>query len=233
MAAALNVPQPKFAFAVAPMTVDDLVDVSRVERRCFTTPWPMAAYRRELRQGDHGHYIILRATPTAAAQQARPKPRTRLGLIPFGRWFNPDNGVPVAGFAGMWLMFGEAHVTTIGVDPVHQGQGLGELLLLSLIVEAIARGSQWMTLEVRVSNHLAQALYQKYGFTTQHIRPRYYSDNGEDAWLMSSRPFSDRAYRQELEGLRHRLAGRLDGIATVPHFRPGTPIVDPQPEVGA
>ena len=94
----------------------------------------------------------------------------------------------------MWLAFDEAHVTTIGIDPDYQGRGLGELLLLCLFDEAVARGANWLTLEVRVSNDAAQSLYRKYGFTVHGTRRRYYSDNNEDALIMWTRPLTDNGY---------------------------------------
>ena len=109
----------------------------------------------------------------------------------------------------MWLAFDEAHVTTIGVDPAHRGRGFGELLLLCMFDEAIARGANWLTLEVRVTNAAAQALYRKYGFTAHGTRKRYYSDNNEDALIMWSPALGEPEYRAEVESRRAALARRL------------------------
>jgi ribosomal-protein-alanine N-acetyltransferase len=109
----------------------------------------------------------------------------------------------------MWIMFDEAHVTTIGVHPDERGNGLGELLLLQLFVEAAARGAEMLTLEVRVSNEAAQALYCKYGFTRQGIRRRYYSDNGEDAYIMWSPNIREPEYVEQFDELRGQLLRRL------------------------
>ena len=83
---------------------------------------------------------------------------------------------------------------------------------MTLIDEAIQRGATWVTLEVRVSNHVAQSLYRKYGFTVQGRRPRYYSDNNEDAYIMWSESLRDPAYRQRLRELRQSVLGRLGGV---------------------
>jgi [ribosomal protein S18]-alanine N-acetyltransferase len=109
----------------------------------------------------------------------------------------------------MWTAFDEAHVTTIAVDEPYRGRGLGEVLLATLFDEADRRGAVWMTLEVRVSNETAQALYRKWGFAVQGTRRRYYSDNNEDAHIMWSRALSDPDYRAELALIRARLAARL------------------------
>jgi ribosomal-protein-alanine N-acetyltransferase len=129
----------------------------------------------------------------------------------------------------MWLAFDEAHITTIGVDPDQRGRGLGELLLICMFDEAIERGANWLTLEVRVTNAAAQALYRKYGFTTHGTRKRYYSDNNEDALIMWSPALGEPEYRAEVESRRAALGRRLgDRLA------PGslTPFPDPASRAG-
>ena len=89
-------------------------------------------------------------------------------------------------------MYDETHVTTIAVDLPYRGRGSGELLLISAFAEAIGRGSAWLSLEVRVTNHAAQGLYEKYGMTVYGRRAAYYTDNSEDALVMWSRSLRDR-----------------------------------------
>ncbi|MCC6315200.1 MAG: ribosomal protein S18-alanine N-acetyltransferase, partial [Thermomicrobiales bacterium] len=180
------------------MRQEDVAEVAQVERRCFTNPWPVSAYRRELQHPEQNYYIILRdcrppapTEPVDAAHAAatRPLPRRTLLPIAFGRRPEPGErpAQSIVGFAGMWNAFDEAHVTTIAVDEPYRGQGLGEVLLTALFDEATRRGANWLTLEVRVSNAPAQALYRKWGFSVQGVRRRYYSDNNEDAHIMWSR----------------------------------------------
>jgi ribosomal-protein-alanine N-acetyltransferase len=109
----------------------------------------------------------------------------------------------------MWTAFDEAHVTTIAVDEPWRGRGLGELLLAALYDEAARRGANWLTLEVRVSNESAQALYRKWGFTVQGTRRRYYSDNNEDAYIMWSKAIGDPAYREQVVRLRRAVLERM------------------------
>jgi len=109
----------------------------------------------------------------------------------------------------MWTLHDEAHVTTIGVIPTYQGRGLGEVLFVALIDEAMRRQVAWVTLEVRVSNLNAQGLYRKYGFTIQGRRPRYYSDNNEDAFIMWSGSLKDQHYLAQIEQRRRRLVHKL------------------------
>jgi ribosomal-protein-alanine N-acetyltransferase len=218
------------------MTQDYVAEFTRVERLCFPNPWPASAYRRELQNPSQNHYVVLReqsvlaeehteTTANGSTEKELPATRglPRRSLLPIAVSRRHDgNGTAhsrIIGFAGMWMAFDEAHVTTIGVAPQFRGRGLGELLLLSMFDEAMARGANWLTLEVRVSNAAAQTLYRKYGFSEQGVRKRYYSDNNEDALIMSSRPLTDPEFRDAINDRRAALRGRLaahldqDGLA--------------------
>lgn len=201
------------------MTAEDIDEVAEVERACFTNPWPTAAYRRELKNPRQNYYIVLRQENTAEDNggyrvQYQNGPSQRQGMFgfwPFSHRAAQREQAPIIGFAGMWHVLDEAHVTTIGVLPDYQGRGLGEVLFLAMIDEAIRRNAVWLTLEVRVSNYAAQQLYRKYGFSIQGKRQRYYTDNNEDAYIMWSESFRDDAYRKRLEVLRDQLRRRLSG----------------------
>ena len=237
-----NAPAP--LYRLDPMTFDDVPAVGRVERRCFPNPWPASAYRRELQDQKQNHYVVLRSLAPSGdeaheeATQTRNMPRRSLLPLHLGRRHETET-VPsqIIGFAGMWQSFDEAHVTTIGVDPAYRGQSLGELLLLSMFDAAIARGAYWLTLEVRVSNEPAQALYRKYGFTVHGVRKRYYSDNNEDALIMWSRALSEPDVRAELEAhraeLQVRLQGKIDPRGVTPFLDPDPSARVPGPGVGS
>ena len=209
-------------FYIEEMQPDDVPEVSRVERLCFTNPWPQSAYRRELRNPRNNYYIVLRERQDQSENGVDhdEEQRGRFSLLPFRRKSleNP-NGDPIVGFAGMWILFDESHITTIGVHPDYRGLGLGEYLIVELFVEAMRRGAEMMTLEVRVSNDSAQALYEKYGFTRQGVRRRYYSDNGEDAYIMWSPRMREPEYVQRFEELRNALDKRLgDRVEAVSRY---------------
>ncbi|MBM3275795.1 MAG: ribosomal protein S18-alanine N-acetyltransferase, partial [Candidatus Sericytochromatia bacterium] len=108
----------------------------------------------------------------------------------------------VVGYAGFWLILEEAHITTIAVHPLEQGQKIGEQLLIALVDESARRGAKWMTLEVRVSNVVAQKLYEKYGFTALGKRRGYYQDDGEDALVMWTENIWQDAYQARLAALK-------------------------------
>jgi [ribosomal protein S18]-alanine N-acetyltransferase len=231
------------------MTYDDIPQVAAIERLCFTMPWPVSAYKRELRTPATNRYIVVRyLTPEQARLAHLPDPTpaniahlTHYELVDSGNGAHPSaakapssglgrltsllpwvrNGhadgeeeevhrdFPIVGYAGLWLMMDEGHVTTIGVHPDHRGQGAGELLFLGLADIAAQMGAARMTLEVRVSNQPAQALYRKYGLEIAGVRKRYYSDNGEDAYIMWSEPLSSPQFKERIDQLRIDLAARL------------------------
>ncbi|CAA9560293.1 MAG: Ribosomal-protein-S18p-alanine acetyltransferase [uncultured Thermomicrobiales bacterium] len=200
------------AYYIEPMQQDDVPEVSQVERRCFTNPWPSSAYRRELRNPEHNYYIVARWRDDGAPppQPVEERPRAPLTLLPFVRRAEPaPSRNPILGFGGMWIMLDEAHITTIGVVPEHRGRSLGELLFVTLLDEAARRKARWVTLEVRVSNASAQSLYRKYGFTQQGLRKRYYSDNGEDAHIMWSPSLHESETGERYRELRAELERKL------------------------
>src|SRR5436190_2770284 len=116
---------------------------------------------------------------------------------------------PIVGYAGLWLMVDEAHVTTIGIHPDHRGRGAGEMLFLALADIAQEMHAFRMTLEVRVSNTTAQALYRKYGMENAGVRKHYYSDNGEDAYIMWSEPINSPQFKSRRDHLRVELTDRM------------------------
>ncbi len=107
-------------------------------------------------------------------------------------------------------MVDEAHITTIAVHPDFRGKGLGELELATLIQTAYKINAQRVTLEVRISNYIAQSLYRKYGFREEGKRPRYYSDNQEDALIMSTEEISSPSYKDRFQHLTSALYQRLE-----------------------
>ncbi len=218
-------------FVVRPMRYEDIDAVSEVERECFSTPWPTSAYRRELRDNRLGRYVVLIEVRDNHANPSAPNTANANGdegysvrravgqlLRPFGRSSLaplPPPNERIVGFAGMWLMLDEAHVTTIGVKPELRGQGFGEVLFATLLEIAIEVGARRATLEVRVSNLPAQALYRKYGFHDEGIRRRYYSDDNEDALIMWSDRLSAPDVVSRYRDLRADLDNRLGELIEI------------------
>ena len=109
---------------------------------------------------------------------------------------------PIVGFVGVWLTPDEAHIITIAVRESHRGRGIGELLLIAAIALATLNEREVVTLEVRASNQAAQTLYEKYGFKTVGVRQRYYSDNHEDAVIMTTEPIRSASYQALFQRLK-------------------------------
>jgi [ribosomal protein S18]-alanine N-acetyltransferase len=218
-------------YLVERMTLADISRVTEIEKLAYASPWPTSAYRRELQENRWAHYIVARDTLLRSATDqdlSSPDAHRRvfpLSLLP-SRPPNPParpDLASIVGFAGLWLMVDEAHITTIATHPDYRGRGVGELMLGSLIDISYDIGARVVTLEVRVSNHVAQNLYRKYGFREAGIRRRYYSDNHEDALIMWTPEIHDPGYREQFRRLKAVLAARLqseEGAAPPADTRP-------------
>lgn len=208
-------------YFIEPMHEDDIEQVQDIERRSFSTIWSANTYRHELRHPMNSRYIVARSSATPPPPQREERPRRSLlaSLLPalFGA---PAQAAPspyqIVGYGGLWLSVDEGHVTTIAVAPEYRGRGIGELLLNGLIDQAVALSADMLTLEVRVSNVVAQQLYLKYGFRPAGTRPRYYTDNGEDALIMWTESLCSAGYQELLRDLRQKLFARLRQEADAP-----------------
>ncbi|HEX2987008.1 MAG TPA: ribosomal protein S18-alanine N-acetyltransferase [Chloroflexota bacterium] len=222
------------------MQIEDIPAVMEVERQSFTVPWPSHAYKRELKENRLARYIVARRTfpgpDIFGNRQAEGESdgvvthsTTRRGLLGWISDLMGGNGQPsasvgeraqrVVGYAGLWLMVDEAHITSIAVASAYRGLGIGELLFLSLVDMSRQIGAQYVTLEVRVSNILAQNLYRKFGFKETGVRRRYYSDNNEDALIMWSDPLDSPDFQHMVEQHRQALMARLKSSQTVSELR--------------
>ncbi len=169
------VARPPVRVVIEPMRLDDLPAVHAIELASFSAPWPPHAYRSELESNRLAHYLVARV------------------------------GERIAAYGGMWLMVDEAHITTFAVHPAWRRQRIGERLLLAFLDLAVDRRAHEATLEVRLSNLAARKLYEKYGVRPVGLRPRYYSDNGEDALIMTTIALDDPAMVARVGRLREAL----------------------------
>lgn len=141
-------------YSIRKMTFQDIEQVLEVERLSFVSPWSKSAFEVELNDNLFAHYYV-------AARSDK-----------------------VIGYAGMWMILDEAHVTNIAVHPEFRGLNFGKRLTQTLIMQAFRQGANRITLEVRVSNLIARKLYKELGFNEVGMRKGYYSDNKEDAIIM-------------------------------------------------
>lgn len=136
------------------MQMADIDQICGIEQEAFTSPWTAAAFQNELANNLFARYLVM------------------------------ERDGEIIGYGGMWLITDEAHITNIAVRADYRGRKLGEKLLRELQETARVMGANRMTLEVRVSNYVAQRLYEKMGFVSTGVRKGYYSDNMEDALIM-------------------------------------------------
>ena len=209
-------PRPPMSYFARPMTALDIPEVAAIERECFPTGWVPTQFRRELRSRTAVYLVACRANdPSDALQEAREAllaeppvqgPMSRLAgrlLRAVGRGDETQAEVRgIVGFVGLWFIGDEAHVTAIGVQERERRLGVGELLLLASAEIAVPRGARVMTLEVRAGNQGAQELYKKYGFARVGTRKGYYTDNNEDAFVMTTEPIREDRFLARLERLR-------------------------------
>ena len=147
----------------------------------------------------------------AIEEQVNPKPWTlqlfqsELALHVTRAYFVAHTGLrQVVGFGGLMLSLEDGHITSIGVDPVHQRRHIATRLMIVLARTAIERGANALTLEVRLSNRPAQELYRRFGFAPVGVRKAYYQQPDEDALIMWSHDVNGAAYRDLLD--RHERA---------------------------
>ena len=149
--------------------------VLSIETRVYPRPWSASLFLSELAQRSTRSYIVARYEGE------------------------------VVGYAGMMFTGLEAHITNIAVDPTFHGRKVGTRLLLTLITEAIARGAETVSLEVRVSNLAAQSMYEKFGFVVVGTRKGYYIETKEDAFVMVAEGVNTTEYRLRLGKIRDEI----------------------------
>ena len=165
------------------MQVTDIPQVSHLERRCYALPWNASAYATEI-GNSIAYYTVAK-----------------------------DSDGLVVGFAGMWVIMDEIHITTLAVDPDVRGKSVGERLLLDMLEAGMERGAHRATLEVRKHNLAAHNLYLKYGFEDVAIRKKYYSDNGgKRGHYVGRRPLQRRLPRKAKDLQRAAVSAKASQV---------------------
>jgi len=208
-------------YYIRQMYKEDTDQIMAIDREAFPTQWPPPNYQREL-QNRLSHYIV-------ACDEDRPIERPEMEDIPkngfvksvpiWGRLFrrrnsssndlSPSRRHYIVGFSGFWIMADEAHISSIAVRESYRQQGIGELLLISIIGMAMELKARIITLEVRASNTTAQNLYTKYGFTQVGVRRGYYIDDREDGIIMTTESINSDAFQTNFQQLKRVLSKRL------------------------
>ena len=143
----------------------------------YPRPWTLTLFLSELGLRSSRHYVVARL-----------------------------DGV-VVGYAGLMLSLDEGHVTNIAVDPAWQRHQIGSRLLINLHRTALARGARHMTLEVRVSNTGAQAMYRRFGYETEGVRKNYYAETKEDALIMWAHDIDSEEHQRRLRQIEAGIVG--------------------------
>jgi [ribosomal protein S18]-alanine N-acetyltransferase len=173
------IPDPaELEVRIAPMRRRHLRGVLRIEQQVYPRPWTFSLFLSEIGQRATRVYLVARV------------------------------GSEVVGYAGLFRAVDDGHITTVAVDPVWQRQGVATRMLLALARAAIERGCRNLTLEVRMSNSEAQALYQRFGFLPAGVRKGYYPETGEDALVMWANDVDTPDYADRLDEIEIGVPGR-------------------------
>ena len=171
--------------AINLLTPAEVPEMVRLDRICLGGLWTEEAYLREI-ESDKSTLIILRL------------------------WESELNNQPqIIGMACLWSILEEAHITLLGIHPAHRHQGLGQLLLLTLLKDAIARQLEWATLEANEYNLAAINLYQKYGFQIAGKRKNYYQPTGDNALVLWLKGIQQDTFKCNLIQWQQHLSDRL------------------------
>lgn len=199
------------------MQQGDVSQVARIEREAFPTSWPPTSFKRELNSRSYTCIVAwVRREASASGEELETGSESTDGgrertvfdrlLATVKGFVSPESAVDgnrrILGYVSLWFGVEEAHITAIAVDREWRGLGIGQLLMIGAVEAARKRGSKFLSLETRVSNTIAQALYSKYGFKKTGLRKGYYTDNREDALIMTTDPIDDPQYQQMLERLK-------------------------------
>jgi len=194
-------------YTVRRMMKEDIPQATEIDREAFADQ-PYVSFHRELENRSSVYFV-------AEVNSDLSEDRKGQGLFSWLKRFSSSTrySIYIGGYAGIWILLDEAHLSAIAVRQRLQRRGIGELLLMSIIEYAMSLPVDVVTLEVRASNLAAQSLYRKYGFGEAEIRRHYYTNNLEDAIIMTTPPINSSSYRTFLQDSRQEYyKKRYDGL---------------------
>ena len=214
--------------ALRRMRAEDIPQVIEIEQEAFTPGWVGTPFRRELNSRYTRFLVAYHTADSAGDEPGANENRNSTGAADESLWGRMLTGVRsafgigqhsdadnLAGYVGIWLQGDQAHITEVAVREELRGRGIGELLIIGTLRVAYEQGLAEVTLEARVSNFVAQRLYDKYGFNEAGIRKNYYADNREDAVIMTTDPIHTAAYRAKFATLQENFLARYGEIRIV------------------
>ncbi len=186
-------------------TLADANAIDHIVQAAFGNSAPRSSVARDIRRNKTTYVVVTRSPSAKPIADDTYTPTNNTGWRSrIKSLFSSGNLGPrktmnnVVGLVGIWTALDQAHIVVIATHPNERRRGIGELLVIATIVEALKTGAANATLEVRKSNNAARSLYRKYGFNDVGIRHRYYHDNREDAIIMSTPAFSNLEYKRSL-----------------------------------
>ena len=194
------------------MAESDIPQVMDIEREAFPSSWPQTAYKRELQNKAARYLVVTELLDSPQEPAATAGVWSAIRRIVSGESNAAAESERLLGFIGVWLMVGEAHIVTVAVRDEFRRGGIGERLLIATIEMALDYDQDLVTLEVRASNDAARRMYEKYGFAQAGVRKRYYSDNHEDAVIMTTPTIGTTGYRAGFDDLRARHQSRFPDL---------------------
>jgi ribosomal-protein-alanine N-acetyltransferase len=209
-------------YIVRGMQDKDIPQALEIDGEAFPTQWPRPSYtsfKQELRNRLACYIVIAKPmegeTETHNSENKGFFYKLRR-LFDQERFFGEDmtsvSKEYIVGIAGFWIMVDEAHITTLATRNACRRQGIGERLLIQIIEMATHLHADVVTLEVRISNKQAQALYGKYGFQRVGVRRAYYTDNGEDAVIMTTDSLTSSAFQSRFQPLKQAHQHRWEAL---------------------
>ena len=220
--------------ALQPLSAALLPSALALDQRCFGGLWTLDGYQRELESpnsellvlieeaegrrqeaegsGEATIYSKLKISPTETLREQNSKLSSAAAQSATQNSSSPltPHSSPLLGLGCYWAILEEAHITMLAIDPAYQRQGLGQALLYALMASAHSCGLEQATLEVRISNHAALSLYQKFDFREAGRRRRYYPDDGEDALVLWLDGIQTPAFSERLSSWKQQVCDRLN-----------------------
>jgi ribosomal-protein-alanine N-acetyltransferase len=202
----------------------DIPQALEIDHEAFPTQWPRPSYtsfKQELRNRLACYIVIAKPIENEIAPQSSENKgffHKLRHLFDQERFFGEDatsmSKEYIVGIAGFWIMVDEAHITTLATRNAFRRQGVGERLLIQIIEMAGQLHADMVTLEARISNKQAQALYEKYGFRKVGVRRAYYTDNGEDAVIMTTDSLISSAFQSRFQRLKQTHQNKWGALYT-------------------
>jgi [ribosomal protein S18]-alanine N-acetyltransferase len=158
------------------MQLPDITQVVAIDQASFDPAWSARSYAYEISESIYSHMAVLERSDEQPVKGWR-------------RWLSgyrspSEANQQIVAYGGLWSITGEGHISTIASHPASRGNSYGEIVLAGMVRRALTLEAEYVVLEVRVSNTIAQKLYAKYEFKTVAVKPKYYRNNNEDAYDM-------------------------------------------------